>query len=43
MSIRGVLKPNSTNENINILKKTGFEHIDIISRYCNFEGYLAIK
>lgn len=43
LSIRGVLNPNSTKENLKILNDAGFTEVGVISKYCNFEGYLAIK
>ena len=42
-SLKGVLVPNTTQENLNILKNVGFKEISIILKYCNFEGYAAIK
>lgn len=42
-SLRGILVPNTTQENFNILKYAGFKEISTILKYCNFEGYAAIK
>lgn len=43
LSIKGVLIPNTTEKNIELLAKAGFGEISPIMKYCNFEGYLAIK
>ena len=42
-SLRGILKPLSSKENISLLKKAGFSQVHPIMRYLCFEGYLAIK
>lgn len=42
-SLKGVLEPNLTNENINLLKKAGFKEIETIFNYIPFEGIMAIK
>lgn len=42
-SIRGVLIPNTTEKNIKLLQNAGFSEISSVMKYCNFEGYLAIK
>ncbi len=42
-SLKGVLEPFSTNANIDMLKRAGFEDIISIHKYINFEGFLAIK
>ena len=42
-SLRGVLNPNSSKKNIELLKKSGFDNIEVITKYLNFETILAIK
>ncbi len=42
-SLRGVLNPYSSKENIELLKKSGFKNIEVITKYLNFETILAIK
>ena len=42
-SIRGILRPLTLAENIDLLKKTGFNSIDIFLKWYNFAGILAIK
>jgi tRNA (cmo5U34)-methyltransferase len=42
-SLKGVLEPFSSNANIDMLKRAGFEDILTIFKYLNFEGLLAIK
>ncbi len=42
-SLKGVLEPFSTQANIDMLKRAGFEDIISIQKYINFEGFLAIK
>lgn len=42
-ALRGVMNPNSINENINILKYAGFNNIEIFFKWFNFVGILAIK
>jgi len=42
-SLKGVLEPFSTQGNIDMLKRAGFEDIITIQKYMNFEGFLAIK
>ena len=43
LSLRGVLEPYSTNENVNFLKRAGFKDYMSILKYSCFEGFLAIK
>lgn len=43
LSIKGVLVPNTTEKNMELLARAGFNEITPIMKYCNFEGYLAIK
>ena len=43
ISLRGVLNPVSTKENLSILKDSGFNNITTIFKYITFEGYLIIK
>lgn len=42
-AIRGILKPLTVDENINMLQKAGFEKIDTFFKWGNFAGFLAIK
>ncbi|WP_405169439.1 methyltransferase domain-containing protein [Paenibacillus sp. FSL H3-0286] len=42
-SIRGILKPNTVDENISMLKKAGFSNIDTFFKWNNFAGFIAIK
>ena len=42
-AIRGVMSPNTMQENIDILKEVGFKDIDIFFKWCNFAGIIAVK
>lgn len=42
-AIRGVMKPNTNNENLRILKESGFTKIQTFFQWCNFIGYICIK
>ena len=42
-SLKGVLEPFSTQGNIDLLKRAGFEDITSVMKYLCFEGFLAIK
>lgn len=42
-SLRGVMKPITTNENIEMLESIGFKKVDIFMKINNFVGILAIK
>lgn len=42
-AIRGVMSPNTVNENTNMLKETGFKDVDVFFKWCNFIGFIAIK
>ncbi len=42
-SLKGVLEPFSTQGNIDILKRAGFEDIMTVMKHTCFEGFLAIK
>ena len=42
-SLKGVLEPFSTEGNLGLLKRAGFQDVMTISKYVCFEGYLAIK
>lgn len=42
-SLKGVLMANTTEKNIELLTKAGFQELSVIMKYCNFEGYIAIK
>ncbi len=42
-SLKGVLEPFSTQGNIDLLNRAGFEDINTIQKYLCFEGFLAIK
>ena len=43
ISLRGIMKPLTLEENINNLKEVGFNKIDIFMKYNNFVGIIAIK
>jgi tRNA (cmo5U34)-methyltransferase len=42
-SIKGVMEPFSTQGNLDLLKRAGFQDIMTIQKYVCFEGFLAIK
>lgn len=42
-AIRGVMSPNTVQENINMLTEVGFKDVDIFFKWCNFVGFIAIK
>ena len=42
-SLKGVLEPFSTQANIDMMKRSGFEDITTVMKYLCFEGFLAIK
>lgn len=42
-AIRGILKPNTVVENMNLLKSVGFKDIDMFFKWGNFAGFIAIK
>jgi tRNA (cmo5U34)-methyltransferase len=42
-SLKGVLEPFSTQGNIDLLKRAGFQDIMTVMKYACFEGFLAIK
>lgn len=42
-SIRGVLKPYTVNENLEMLKRAGFNDVDMFLKWNNFAGFIAIK
>lgn len=42
-SIRGVLKPLTIDENIDLMKNAGFKNIDTFFKWGNFAGFIAIK
>lgn len=42
-SLKGVLEPFSTQGNIDLMKRSGFEDITTVQKYLCFEGFLAIK
>ncbi len=42
-SLKGVLEPYSSNANIDMMKRAGFEDINTIFKYICFEGFIAIK
>lgn len=42
-AIRGVMSPNTVQENTDILKEVGFRDIDIFFKWCNFVGFIAVK
>jgi tRNA (cmo5U34)-methyltransferase len=43
LSLKGVLEPFSSQGNIDMLKRAGFEDINTVQKYLCFEGFLAIK
>ena len=43
MSLKGVLEPFSTQGNIDLLKRAGFDDIVSVQKYLSFEGFLALK
>ena len=43
VSLRGVMKPLTLQDNIQILNNAGFNKIDVFMKYNNFVGLLAIK
>jgi tRNA (cmo5U34)-methyltransferase len=42
-SLKGVLEPFSTQGNVDMLRRAGFEDISTIMKYICFEGFVAIK
>ena len=42
-SLRGVLKPMTRQENLNLLDSAGFSEVSLIAKSLFFEGYLAVK
>lgn len=42
-SLKGVLEPFSTQGNLDLLRRAGFEDITTVQKYLSFEGFLAIK
>lgn len=42
-AIRGVMKPYTVDENIELLKNAGFEDIDTFFKWNNFVGFIAVK
>ena len=42
-SIRGVLRPLTAEENINLLLNTGYSQVDVFFKWYNWAGFLAIK
>ncbi|MGB0661367.1 MAG: methyltransferase domain-containing protein [Mangrovicoccus sp.] len=42
-SLKGVLEPFSTQGNLDLLKRAGFEDVVTVQKYLCFEGFLAIK
>ena len=42
-SLKGVLEPFSTQGNLDMLKRAGFQDINTVQKYLCFEGFLAIK
>ena len=43
ISLRGIMKPLTLEENISNLKEVGFNKIDVFMKYNNFVGIIAIK
>jgi len=42
-SLKGILEPFSTQGNIDLMKRAGFQDITTVQKYLAFEGFLAIK
>lgn len=42
-TIRGIMKPNTVEENIHMLSDAGFQDVDMFFKWNNFAGFLAIK
>jgi tRNA (cmo5U34)-methyltransferase len=42
-SIRGVLKPLTADENIDLLGQTGFSRVEVFFKWYNWAGFLAVK
>lgn len=42
-AIRGVMKPYTVDENVEMLRNAGFKDIDIFFKWNNFVGFIAIK
>ena len=42
-SLKGVLEPFSTEGNLGLLRRAGFQDVMSICKYICFEGFLAIK
>ncbi len=42
-NLRVIQKPNTTSENYELLRKSGFEKISMFYKFYNFEGFLCIK
>jgi tRNA (cmo5U34)-methyltransferase len=42
-SIRGVLKPLSGDENIDLLRQTGYSRVEVFFKWYNWAGFLAVK
>ena len=42
-SLKGVLEPFSTDGNLDLMRRAGFEDIMTVMKYMSFEGFIAIK
>ena len=42
-SLKGILEPFSSDANVGLLRRAGFQDITTVSKYICFEGFLAIK
>lgn len=42
-SLRGILDPNTSEQNLDLLKMAGFAKYAVLMKYLNFEGILAVK
>jgi tRNA (cmo5U34)-methyltransferase len=42
-SLKGILEPFSSQANVDMMKRAGFEDINTVQKYLCFEGFLAIK
>lgn len=43
MSLRGVLNPLSTEENLELLRQTGFGRVEVFFKWYNWVGFVAVK
>ena len=43
ISLRKILKPNTTRENLAMVRRAGFRRVEMFYKYFNFEGWLCLK